>query len=155
MLFWTMGSLKDRSLADVWAIVPFMGIGSLILWRTGNSLALLTLGYDIAKNMGVDFRRLQWMIVFGVALCVGSAVALTGTIAFVGLVVPHVLRPFVGYHPGRLLLASGIGGSMFTMLADLMVQVLPTQPELHIGVLTALLGGPMFFALALKAGRQS
>jgi iron complex transport system permease protein len=90
----------------------------------------------------------------GAAFAVGSAVAVTGVIGFVGLVVPHVLRPFVAHRPGRLLLASGLGSAALTLAADISVRVIPVRPELKLGVVTALIGAPFLFSLIYRLRRD-
>ena len=92
--------------------------------------------------------RLQ--LIAGTALAVGSAVSVTGSIGFVGLVVPHLLRPLVAHRPGRLLLVSGLGGAALTLAADIGVRMLPIRPELKLGVVTAMIGAPFLFSLIYR-----
>jgi iron complex transport system permease protein len=147
IIFWLMGSLADRSLQHVLLVLPLMLVGWALLLRTAQALDGLTLGEDTARSLGVRLGRLQLQLVIGTALAVGSAVAVTGTIGFVGLVVPHLLRPLVGYRPSRLLLTSALGGAALTLAADITVRLLAVGPELQLGVVTALLGAPFFLAL--------
>ena len=91
----------------------------------------------------------------GITLAVGAAVAVSGGIAFVGLVVPHLLRPLVGHQPSRLLLASAIGGAALLLAADIVVRLLPAGPELKLGVVTALIGAPFFLLLVLRTRRAA
>jgi iron complex transport system permease protein len=153
MLFWVMGSLKDRSLADLGLAFPFMVLGWGLLLSCARSLDALTLGEDTARSLGLNLGSVQLRLVGGTALCVGAGVAVAGSIAFVGLVVPHLLRPLVAHEPGRLLMASGLGGALLTMLADVAVRGLETNPEINLGVLTALIGAPFFLYLILKTRR--
>ncbi|MFO1190254.1 MAG: iron chelate uptake ABC transporter family permease subunit, partial [Alphaproteobacteria bacterium] len=95
----------------------------------------------------------QTRIVLGTALAVGAAVAVSGAIGFVGLVVPHLLRPWVAYRPGRLLLPSALGGAILLLVADMGVRLLPTTSELRIGVVTAIIGAPFFLALIVESRR--
>jgi iron complex transport system permease protein len=88
-------------------------------------------------------------------LAVGGAVAVTGAIGFVGLVVPHLLRPFVGHRPGRLLLVSGFGGAIVLLGADIAVRLLPIHPELRLGVVTALIGAPFLLTLIDRMRREA
>ena len=147
IVFWLLGSLADRSLAHVWLVLPPMLIGWALLLGSARSLDALTLGDDTAHSLGVDLARLRWQLVGGTGLAVGSAVAVTGAIGFVGFVVPHVLRPLTGYRPGRLLLVSGLGGAALTLAADIAGRLLPTRPELKLGVVTAIIGAPFLLSL--------
>jgi iron complex transport system permease protein len=155
MMNWLMGSIRDRSLGDAAFAAPFMVAGWALMLARGWTLDALSLGEDAAASLGADARTTRLRIVVGCGLAVGAATAVAGGIAFVGLIVPHVLRPWVGYRPGRLLLASGFGGAILVCLADVVVRVLPTVAEVNLGVLTALLGAPFFLALILRARRTA
>ena len=111
----------------------------------------MTLGEETAASLGLDPRRTQWLVVTGTALAVGGAVAVTGVVGFVGLVVPHLLRPWVGHHPSRLLLPSFLGGALLATLADSAIRLMPPGPELKLGVVTALLGAPFFLRLVISS----
>ncbi|RBP13145.1 iron complex transport system permease protein [Roseiarcus fermentans] len=150
IVFWLMGSLVDRSLPQVWLAAPLMVAGWALLISVGPALDALTLGEDSARSLGFDLPRLRVKVVAGCALAVGAAVAVTGVIGFVGLVVPHILRPFVGARPGRLLLVSGFGGAILLLGADIAVRLMPIRPELHLGVMTAVIGGPFLFSLVYR-----
>lgn len=147
IVYWLLGSLADRSLQYVWLVLPLMIVGWILLVTTGSALDSLTLGEDAAASMGFNLARLRMQLIAGTALCVGSAVAVTGSVAFVGLVVPHLLRPWVRQQPSRLLLVSGLGGAALTLLADVLVRALPIRPELKLGVVMAMIGAPFLFAL--------
>ena len=151
--FWLLGSLADRSLADVYIAVPLMALGWALVLTTGRALDALTLGEDSARSLGVDLGRLRLTLVLGIALSVGAAVSVSGAIGFVGLVVPHILRPFVGHEPGRLLLPSALGGAVLVLAADLVVRLISTGIELKLGVVTALVGAPFFLSLVLSTRR--
>lgn len=150
MVFWLMGSLADRSLTQVWLAAPLMLAGMVGLLMVGRALDALTLGEDAARSLGVDLGRTRWIIVAGTALSVGAATAVTGVIGFVGLLVPHVLRPFAGHRPGLLLSASALAGAVFLLVADTALRLVQPWMELRIGVLTALIGAPFFVWLVLK-----
>jgi iron complex transport system permease protein len=150
MVFWLMGSLADRSLPQVWLAAPFMLVGIGLLLLLGRALDALTLGEDAARSLGIDVGRTRAMVVAGTALSVGAATAVTGIIGFVGLIVPHALRPFTGHRPGLLLPASMLGGAIMLLLADVALRLVQPWVELRIGVLTALLGAPFFVWLVLK-----
>lgn len=155
VVFWLMGSLVDRSLPQVLLTAPLMVVGWALLVSAAPALDALTLGEDSAEGLGFDLARLRVKIIAGSALAVGAAVAVTGAIGFVGLVVPHILRPFVGAKPGRLLLVSGFGGAILLLGADIGVRLLPIRPELHLGVMTALIGAPFLFSLVYRLRREA
>jgi iron complex transport system permease protein len=150
MVFWMMGSLADRSLTQVWLAAPLMLAGMGALLALGRALDALTLGEDAARSLGIDLGRTRLAIVAGTALCVGAATAITGIIGFVGLLVPHVLRPFAGHRPGLLLPASALAGAVFLLLADTALRLVQPWVDLRVGVLTALIGAPFFVWLVLE-----
>jgi iron complex transport system permease protein len=147
IVFWLLGSLADRSLQYVWLVAPLMAVGWLSLLMCGPALDGLALGEDTARSLGFNLGRLRLQLIAGTALAVGSAVAAAGSVAFVGLVVPHLMRPLVGNRPSHVLLPSGLGGATLTLIADIIVRVLPVRPELKLGVVTALIGAPFLFHL--------
>ena len=151
ILFWMLGSLADRSLAHVALALPLMVPGWLLVGAAARGLDALTLGEDTAASLGLDPRRTQWLVIGGTALAVGGAVAVTGVVGFVGLVVPHLLRGRVGHRPSRLLLPSFFGGAVLTSVADIAIRLMPPGPELKLGVVTALLGAPFFLHLIVRA----
>lgn len=155
IVFWLMGSLADRSLNHVLLALPLMLIGWGLLLSTAPALDALTLGEDTAASLGVDLTWLRARLIGGTALAVGSAVAVTGAIGFVGLVVPHLLRPLVANRPGRLLLVSGFGGAILVLLADTALRLAPIRPELKLGVVTALIGAPFLFSLVDRMRREA
>jgi iron complex transport system permease protein len=150
MVFWLMGSLADRSLTQVWLAGPLIVVGMGLLLVLGRALDALALGEDAARSLGIDLARTRLFIVAGTALGVGAATAVTGVIGFVGLLVPHVLRPFTGHRPGLLLPASMLGGAVFLLVADVGLRLLQPLVDLRIGVLTALIGAPFFVWLVLR-----
>ncbi|QYZ65974.1 MAG: ABC transporter permease [Gammaproteobacteria bacterium (ex Lamellibrachia satsuma)] len=155
IVLWMMGSLSNSSMDNFWIMLPGTLLGWMLLLRVGRALDALTLGEETAQSMGIDLPRLRWRIFLAVALAVGSAVSVTGAIGFIGLVVPHMLRPFVGYQPGRLLAASALGGAILLLAADILVRLLPAQTEIKVGVVTALVGAPFFLYLIIKSRRYS
>jgi iron complex transport system permease protein len=150
MLYWLMGSLTDRSLTHVWLAAPLMLIGCLILASTARDLDALSLGEAAAQNLGVDLTWLRLKVVAGTALAVGAATAVCGAISFVGLMVPHLLRPMTSGEPGRLLLPSFLGGATLVLAADVLLRLLSPLGDLRLGVLTALIGAPFFLWLVLR-----
>jgi len=154
MLFWLLGSLTDRSLLHVWLAAPLIILGAGLLLTTGRALDALTLGEEAAQNLGVDLKGLRARIVAGTALAVGAATAVAGTIGFVGLVVPHLLRPLVGHEPRRLLPASAFGGAALVLAADMTLRLFAPLSEVRLGVVTALIGAPFFLWLVIKTRRE-
>ncbi len=154
IITWLMGALMDRSWDDVKLALPLMTIGMAVLMMVGRNLDALTLGENAARSLGVNMTRLQWMIVIGIGLCVGSSVAVAGIIGFVGLVVPHLVRPLVGHQPSALLLPSALAGAMLVVLADCLVRILPSASELRLGIAMAVLGAPFFMLLLFKMRRE-
>ena len=154
LVFWQMGSLADRSFYHVQLVLPFMLAGALLLFRDGQALDALTLGEDAARSLGVPVRAAALRMALGTALCTGAAVAVCGNIGFVGLVIPHLLRPLAGYEPRRLLGASALGGAALVLFADAAVRLIPSPVELKLGVLTSLVGAPFFIALIYKMRRE-
>lgn len=150
IMLWLMGSVRDRSADDVLLALPFIVLGGFTLWRTGRALDALSLGEDTAESLGLGRRQVEGLVILGTGLAVGSAVAVAGSIGFVGLVVPHLVRPLVGYRPGAALLPSAMAGALLLLAADIGVRLLPTPSELMLGVVTALIGAPFFFHLVLK-----
>ena len=150
IVFWMMGSLADRSMLHVYLVLPFVAVGAVILLRLGRGLDALPLGEDAAQTMGVTLRRLRLLLGFGPASVVGGATAVAGSIGFIGLVVPHILRPFVQGQPSRLLWASALGGAVMLQLADIAVRVILPTRDLKLGVVTALVGAPLFLHLIYK-----
>ncbi|MGA1026975.1 MAG: FecCD family ABC transporter permease [Lutimaribacter sp.] len=154
IVFWMMGSLADRSLTHVWLALPFTLLGWLVLARLGRGLDALTLGEDAAATLGVHLGRLRLLLVLGTACVVGASTAVAGTIGFVGLVVPHLLRPLVGAQPSRLLPASALGGAAMVLAADIAVRLVVPERDLKLGVLTALVGAPLFLHLIYKTRKE-
>lgn len=150
IVFWMLGSLNDRSMMHVWLVLPFMALGWVMLLFSGRSLDALTLGQETAASMGVDLRKVQFLVVAGTAVSVGAATAVAGSIGFIGLVVPHILRPLIGSRPSHLLPASALGGAAMLLAADIFVRLILPEKDLKLGVLTALIGAPFFLHLVWK-----
>jgi len=154
IVFWMMGSLDDRSMTHVWIALPFMAVGWALMLTLGRALDALTLGEDAAEALGMSLTRVRLTLVFGVAAAVGAATAVAGAIGFVGLVVPHILRPFVGARPSRLLLASAAGGAALVLAADIAVRLILPDRDLKLGVLMAIVGAPLFLHLIYKTRKE-
>lgn len=151
---WLMGALTDRSWDDVTIALPLVALGTMLLATTARSLDALTLGEQAARSIGVDPGRLQALVIAGVALTVGAAVASAGVIGFVGLMVPHLVRPLAGNRPSAILLPSALGGALLLTLADCLVRLLPTVSELRLGIAMSMLGGPFFLYLLIAMRRR-
>ncbi len=147
IIAWMMGALTDRTMEDVFIAAPPMTAGAIILALTARSLDGLILGEDVARSLGIEPSRLQWMIALGIGLCVGASVAVSGVVGFVGLIVPHYVRMIVGERPSVTLLPSALGGAILTLVADSVVRLLPGVGEVRLGIMMAVLGSPFFFLL--------
>ena len=154
IVFWLLGSLADRSMVHVGLAAPFIVAGAGLLFASAPRLDALALGEEAALGMGVDLTKLRWLIVLGTALVVGAGVAVSGVVGFVGLVVPHVLRPLVGHRPAALLFVSMLGGALLLLTADIAVRLVTPGTELRLGVLTAMIGAPFFFWLVMAQRRK-
>lgn len=150
IVFWMLGSLNDRSLQHIYITVPFVVVGWAMLFASGRGLNALSLGEATAQTMGISLPRLRLFAIGGTAASVGAVTAVTGSIGFIGLVVPHLLRRLVGSEPSRLLVPSALGGACLLTLADIAVKLFGPQSNLKLGVLTALVGAPFFLWLILK-----
>lgn len=124
--------------------------GSLLLLTSGRALDALTLGDESARSLGIDTTRLQWIIALGVGLSVGAAVAVTGVVGFVGLIVPHFVRMMAGERPSGLLWPSAIGGAILTLIADSLVRLIPGPGEIRLGIAMSVLGAPFFFIMLTR-----
>lgn len=154
ILTWLLGALTDRSWADVALAAPLILAGMLFLWASGRDLDALTLGEQAARSLGVRMDRLQAKLVIGVGLTVGAAVAAAGVIGFVGLIVPHLMRPLVGAHPSRVMPASALAGAILVVVADALVRLAPGGSELRLGIAMSLLGAPFFLLLLMRLRRE-
>ena len=152
--FWLLGSLQDRSSDHLIIAAPFLVASWVILAMNARAFRALTLGEDAAASLGVDIDRVRRMVVIGVALGVGAAVAICGSIGFVGLVAPHLIRRFVGSDPARVMLPAALTGAALLLAADIAVRLLPGVIEIKLGVVTALIGVPFFIAMIFAERRQ-
>jgi iron complex transport system permease protein len=150
IMSWLLGSIADKSWTQVWLVAPFAIAGMGVLALTGRALDALSLGEAQAASLGINVRRLALGVVAGTALAVGAVTSVTGAIGFIGLVAPHLVRPFVGHAPSRVLLPSALAGMVLLLGADVAARIVPTSPELKLGVFTAILGTPFFFWLVVR-----
>ncbi len=153
IIFWLLGSLADRSMDHVALVAPFILMGCALLLTLGRSLDAMSLGEDVASSLGINLQRTQFVLILGVAMSVGAAVSVSGTIGFIGLIAPHLMRPFSAGKPSRLLLLATLAGACLLLGADIAVRVLTPNQEMKLGVLTALMGAPFLLMLILKARR--
>lgn len=153
--FWLMGGLDDRGLLHLALAAPPILLGAALLLRLGPGLDALALGEDVAASLGQPIARTLRGTAIGVTLAVGAGAAVAGGIGFVGLIVPHLLRPIIGARPGALLLPAALAGAALLLAADLVARILPLllpfAQEPRLGVLTALLGAPFLVRIARRA----
>lgn len=152
--FWMMGSLADRSMDHLRLAAPVLALGALLIWRGRRGLDALTFGEETAQSMGVNVAALRWQMTLGCACLAGGTTAVAGVIGFVGLVVPHLLRRLTGGLPSALLLPSALGGAALILAADVAVRLILPGRDLKLGVLTALIGTPVFLRMVWLARRQ-
>jgi len=151
IVYWMMGSLREAGPAALLYCLPLTTLGLLALFITAPDLRTLALGEDTAQSLGVSLPRLQILLVIGVALCVGSGVAVAGAIGFVGLFIPHILRALIGADPARLVPYSALAGAGFLVLADMATRAISSNgATLYLGILTSLIGVPFFLWLATR-----
>ncbi|WP_267386332.1 iron ABC transporter permease [Sphingomonas sp. GC_Shp_3] len=153
IMTWLLGSIENRSFAHVWIALPCIAVGAALLVFDGRALDALTLGEDGARALGVDLRAVRLRLLLGVAIGVGGAVAVSGAIGFVGLIVPHLVRPLTDRSPSAILVPSALAGAVLLTLADIGVRLIPSTNELKLGVVTAFLGVPLFLTYLLRERR--
>ena len=154
IVFWMLGSVADRSMTHVWLALPVMVLGWVLLATLGRGLNALTLGEDAAEALGISMSGLRLRLLFGTAAAVGATTAVAGAVGFVGLIVPHLLRPLVGARPAALLWASTLGGAAMVLAADITVRIVMPDRDLKLGVVMALIGAPLFLHLIYKTRKE-
>jgi iron complex transport system permease protein len=152
---WLLGSLSNRSWDHVLLAAPFIAAGAVLLALTGRALDALTLGEAQARSLGVHLTRTNLFALFGTALAVGAGTSVTGAIGFIGLVAPHLVRPFVGHQPSRILAPSALVGAALLLVTDIATRLIPSGLELRLGVLNSVIGLPYFFWLVIRMTRTS
>lgn len=150
ILVWLMGSVSMRGWGYVWLIIPFFLIGTLLIVLNANELNALAFGEDTARHLGVNVKVRKMILLIGAALLTGASVAVSGTIGFVGLVIPHLTRLLCGPNHRHLLPLSLLFGASFLIIADLVARTIIAPTELPIGVLTSFIGAPIFGILLIK-----
>lgn len=152
---WSLGSVANRSLSDVATAAPPIIAGTVLIMAARGALSLLSIGDMAAAAHGLDYHRTRLLVIGGTGLTIGAAVALAGAVGFVGIVAPHLVRPWVRHDPGRTLLPAGLAGAAMLLVADMLVRLLPTGTELRLGVVAALAGAPLFMLIAWRRGARS
>ncbi len=147
IVFWLMGSFADRSLLHVLISAPALLIGCVILLSCGGAFRALSLGEDTASSMGFNPGLATAYTAIGLALAIGAATAVSGSIAFVGLMAPHLVRTYCNGDPKALLIPSMLSGALLMTSADVLVRLIPSTNEIPVGVITAILGAPFFLYL--------
>lgn len=148
---WLLGSVANRSWSDIGFAAPFWIIGLALVLAAAPGLRALSLGEEGASGVGADVSRVRLLVITGTALLTGASVAVAGIIGFVGIVAPHVVRPFVRHDPGDLLLPSALFAGTVLVLADTAVRIMPFAMEMKLGVVAALIGAPAFVWIAARA----
>ncbi|HEX2954354.1 MAG TPA: iron ABC transporter permease [Bacillota bacterium] len=150
-LFWLMGGFSGRGWAEVATFLPYLIIGSVVLFLLPNELNLMSLGEETAYNVGVATKKVGITVLLVGSLLAGAAVSISGVIGFVGLIVPHFTRMAVGADHRRLLPLTAIGGAFLLLAADTLARSIPGIGELPVGAVTAFLGGPFFIYLLRRS----
>lgn len=148
--FWGLGSLGGATWPTIATLLPCLALPLLFLPRLGKALNLLALGEEQAAHLGLPVARIKWQVIGLTALAVGASVAMAGTIGFLGFLVPHVLRLLGGPDHRFVLPASALGGALVLLLADTLARTAVAPAELPIGILTALLGAPVFLWIVMR-----
>lgn len=150
MINWMLGTVANRSFQEITFTAPFMAVGAGILLWQRRGLSALTLGEEAASGIGLNLKNQRIFTVIGAGLATGASVALAGAIGFVGIVAPHLVRPLVDHDPARSLIPSALLAGLILVLADIGVRVLPTDNELKLGVVAAIIGAPAFVWIAMQ-----
>ena len=151
--FWLLGSLEDRSFQHVVLALPFIVAGAIILLGQRNAFRALSLGEETAQSLGVDVGRLQADGDLRRRARRRRRGRRSGTIGFIGLVAPHLMRPLIGHDPTRLLVPSALTGSALLLAADIAVRIIPSTSDIKVGVLTSIIGVPFFLYLIMRERR--
>ena len=151
---WLMGGFEIVGFRPVMTLVPFVVIGSALVFMLTHELNLLTLGEDIALSRGVDVKKIKMVIFFATSFMIGGIVSICGPIGFVGMMAPHICRLLIGAEHRLLTPASFFFGGAFLVLCDTLSRILIAPAEIPVGVITALLGGPFFLWLLLSGSSE-
>ena len=150
MIMWMLGSLENRTTTDLFLALPFILFGWIMMINVGQGLNALSVGEDTAQSMGINLSMLKFRVVIGSAISVGAAVSVCGSIGFVGLVVPHMVRRLITKEPGDILIPSALMGGLLLTLADMLTRLPMPGATLQLGVVTSLIGAPIFLYIIYK-----
>ena len=150
MIMWMLGSLENRTTTDFFLALPFILLGWIMMINVGQGLNALSVGEDTARSMGINLSMLKFRVVIGSAISIGAAVSVCGSIGFVGLVVPHMVRRLVTKEPGDILIPSALMGGLLLTLADMLTRLPTPGATLQLGVVTSLIGAPTFLYIIYK-----
>lgn len=150
LITWTLGSVANKSMSDLTFVLPFIIIGTGVIYAVRRELSALTLGEETTFGLGVDLKHTRLATVLGTGLLTGAAVSIAGAIGFVGIVAPHIVRPMVQFRAEQTLLPSALLGGIMLVIADIGVRLIPSSTELRLGVVAALIGAPIFVWIAIK-----
>ena len=154
VMSWLLGSVENRSWWDVTWVGGALAVAGVLAAMASRGLKMLTLGEETARVSGLSMVRLRVLALLAASVAAGAAVAVAGVIGFVGLAAPHLVRSAVRGDPAKLLWPSALAGGLMLVVADLATRLIPTDQELKLGVLTALIGAPIFAVIAWRAARE-
>jgi len=150
IVFWMLGSLSNVSNDDLLLAVPFALSGALLMLSTAPAQNYFVFGGEVAASSGINVKTLRAKVILGASLGVGGVTAIIGMVGFIGLLSPHIVRPFVGNEPRRTLIWSPVVAAALVLAADIAIRLLPTTSELRLGVVTTLIGAPLFLYVIFK-----
>lgn len=150
IVFWMLGSLSNVSNDDLLLAVPFALSGALLMLSTAPAQNYFVFGGEVAASSGINVKTLRAKVILGASLGVGGVTAIIGMVGFIGLLSPHIVRPFVGNEPRRTLIWSPVVAAALVLAADIAIRLLPTTNELRLGVVTTLIGAPLFLYVIFK-----
>lgn len=155
IVFWMMGSFNASSFRNIFIVAPIVIIGILIIYLFYRDFNLMLTGDDSAKSLGVDTEKVKKLVVIISSMIIAVCVSFSGTIGFVGFIVPHMVRILLGPNNKALIPFSALGGAIFLLLADTVARTIASPAELPVGAVTALIGSPYFIYLLIKMKRRS
>jgi iron complex transport system permease protein len=150
----SLGSVSGTGPRQLSFALPVIAVALIACWFWGRSLDLLLSGEEEAQSMGANVGAARWWSAIWVSVLVAGAVSVGGNVGFVGLVVPHMLRPFAGTKHQRLIPAAALAGGIFLVACDIVARVIPSRSEIPLGVVTGLIGAPLFLLLLIRLRRE-
>ena len=154
IVIWLNGALTDRSWLEVQIALPLIALGTLLFCFSSKGLDALTLGTVTARSLGIRMDFVLLLLICGSGLVIGASVAVAGIIGFVGLIVPHLVRPLTNYMPSSLIIPSALAGACLLLAADIFVRILPLNTELRLGIALSLIGAPFCLLLLMRMRRE-